>query len=586
MSTRENNKGKKDKNGDNCLNKYNNNINNNYEDYKILNFTPKNSDEIEEKQSKCSENLSTENNTIMNGNVKYQSPKTQGKQTKASSNLKVMENKQQRTMETNANPPIDSYCDANSSKNQAPNPQFSTSNTPSQNPVNPIIIIMPPMAQAIAPQYNLNLQKIQQLQQLESIVPQLGNSLQFNQALMSLCMNNGFQSNPYLSNLQYQMQNNQKLNPMNQVGQGNMQFGINNMPNLQQQQMQFPQMLNMGLNIGNMGSMGNMNLYGGINPINNLNPTLTTYPPINTTPINPINNPISQLNPMSQLNSMSSVNTLNNINSINNIGNMPQNYIKNILNNCFPNNCKTSNKRKTKSKLGNHIFNKNSANPREENVKKQSLNNQNNQKKKEKNPNNEINDQTLRNIKEGKELRTTVRIKNIPSRFTTEDTVILLNNYLSVKESERTRPYDLIYLPPSKKPGANIGYAFVNFVDPRHIVNLVDKLQGVVLNEKRQKRKCTITFADFQGKDEFLKNHKNETSSPTLFNDTENSNKLLSINYSLYNPDKTINHGEESEDKINDFGQLSDDDNNKSNNNKDENNVNKSSNTDTKNISL
>ena len=139
--------------------------------------------------------------------------------------------------------------------------------------------------------------------------------------------------------------------------------------------------------------------------------------------------------------------------------------------------------------------------------------------------NNEI---IVEDIKKGTEKRTTVMIKNIITKYRTEDISELLDKIFKVKTTEKTRPYDLIYLPPSKKEGRNIGFVFVNFIDARHIITLIDALEGVFLNPK-SKKMCHVSFGDEQGKEHFLKNISNKQGTPVEFFDTENAHKLLGV---------------------------------------------------------
>lgn len=145
-----------------------------------------------------------------------------------------------------------------------------------------------------------------------------------------------------------------------------------------------------------------------------------------------------------------------------------------------------------------------------------------------KNPENNITESVLENIKKGIEKRSTIRIKNIPAKFSLKDIENLLNkslNYYDITTPNdnnfliKSRPYDLIYLPPGKKTNNNIGYAFVNLVNPMDILLLYKSLQNQVLDSRKKKRICEISFADVQGRDNMIKSVKNMTRRPVVYND-------------------------------------------------------------------
>ena len=131
----------------------------------------------------------------------------------------------------------------------------------------------------------------------------------------------------------------------------------------------------------------------------------------------------------------------------------------------------------------------------------------------------------LDNIALGKETRTTVMIKNIPIKY---DTKVLL------KELE---PFDgkfnCLYMPYDYTKNGNKGYAFLNFVNPYHILLFYEWFHGKSWLYFESKKICDLYYANYQGIEE-IKNHaKNYKGSkkPLFFIDTdeENINNIIEI---------------------------------------------------------
>ena len=76
----------------------------------------------------------------------------------------------------------------------------------------------------------------------------------------------------------------------------------------------------------------------------------------------------------------------------------------------------------------------------------------------------------LDDIVSGKDTRTTVMIRNIPIKYTDE----ILNEALE----EFHGKYDCLYMPYDYEKNGNKGYAFINFVNPLHILYFYEKFNG------------------------------------------------------------------------------------------------------------
>lgn len=88
--------------------------------------------------------------------------------------------------------------------------------------------------------------------------------------------------------------------------------------------------------------------------------------------------------------------------------------------------------------------------------------------------------------------RPTAMIRNIPNRYTKEMMMAMINR-------EFKDCYDFFYLPIDFERGANIGYAFINFVDPRYIRDFYLAFHGSKWRDFNSDKVCEITYARIQG---------------------------------------------------------------------------------------
>ena len=107
----------------------------------------------------------------------------------------------------------------------------------------------------------------------------------------------------------------------------------------------------------------------------------------------------------------------------------------------------------------------------------------------------------LDDIVTGKDTRTTIMIRNIPIKYTDE----ILNE--SLKEFHGK--YDCLYLPFDYEKNGNKGYAFINFVNPLHILYFYEKFNGKKWAHFESSKICELNSAHFQGVNEIQKHAKN-----------------------------------------------------------------------------
>merc|ERR1712137_80728 len=107
-------------------------------------------------------------------------------------------------------------------------------------------------------------------------------------------------------------------------------------------------------------------------------------------------------------------------------------------------------------------------------------------------------------VQDGTDHRTTLMIKNIPNKYTQK---MLLAN---VDETHKGL-YDFFYLPIDFKDKCNVGYAFINFIDPKSIVSFYQKLHNTKWDKFNSEKVCNIAYARIQGKDALIAHFQNSS---------------------------------------------------------------------------
>ena len=198
------------------------------------------------------------------------------------------------------------------------------------------------------------------------------------------------------------------------------------------------------------------------------------------------------------------------------LNNFYQNFnFKNLINNNMINNYQNVNNNCFQNTFSNN------------NISKNDLMNKNKQKK-------QIDKKYLINlldIKTNKEKRTTVRMMNIPSYFRPIDLAKKIDEKFGIRPEKENRIYDFIYIPlgnNKRRENINAGYAFINFVSPKHIIKFYSYFNGKKLKLKTSEKVCTITFASRQGTNIKYKELNDSNNNKYMtFNDTKNHAELL-----------------------------------------------------------
>lgn len=102
------------------------------------------------------------------------------------------------------------------------------------------------------------------------------------------------------------------------------------------------------------------------------------------------------------------------------------------------------------------------------------------------------NEVVIERIKGGLDMRTTCMIRNIPNKYTQSMLIEWLNEDLWGE-------YDFIYLRMDFKNHCNVGYAFINFVNPQSIVKLASKCVGRRWPRFNSEKLGRLSYARIQG---------------------------------------------------------------------------------------
>ena len=127
----------------------------------------------------------------------------------------------------------------------------------------------------------------------------------------------------------------------------------------------------------------------------------------------------------------------------------------------------------------------------------------------------------LDDIVTGKDTRTTVMIRNIPIKYTDDKLIEEL--------SEFNGKYDCLYMPYDYEKNGNKGYAFINFVNPLHILYFYAKFSGKKWVHFESSKICELNCAHFQGINEIQKHAKNYKGQkkPSYYSRIENNENMI-----------------------------------------------------------
>ncbi|KAJ5504677.1 RNA recognition motif 2 [Penicillium fimorum] len=108
----------------------------------------------------------------------------------------------------------------------------------------------------------------------------------------------------------------------------------------------------------------------------------------------------------------------------------------------------------------------------------------------------------LDRIRHGLDVRSTVMVRNIPNKLSSEQLQRIID------ESSYGK-YDFLYLRMDFTHRCNVGYAFMNFGDPIDILDLVRARQGKTWPNCISEKRAEVSYATLQGKDALISKFRN-----------------------------------------------------------------------------
>ncbi|KAL5791594.1 hypothetical protein ACOSP7_000188 [Xanthoceras sorbifolium] len=107
-------------------------------------------------------------------------------------------------------------------------------------------------------------------------------------------------------------------------------------------------------------------------------------------------------------------------------------------------------------------------------------------------------------ILHGDDSRTTLMIKNIPNKYTSKMLLAAIDEHCR-------GTYDFIYLPIDFKNKCNVGYAFINMIDPRQIIPFHQAFNGKKWEKFNSEKVASLAYARIQGKSALIAHFQNSS---------------------------------------------------------------------------
>ena len=316
--------------------------------------------------------------------------------------------------------------------------------------------------------------------------------------------------------------NNNKINMnINNGGNGiNNGFYAQNMMNIPSMNYMIP---NYNNNINEMNGELPNNMMGNVGDNMNYLPLMQAQMMNMRGFIPQMQNNMAQMNRLNQLNNINMANTAMNMHMMNNNNYMVNQKIPKSKYNFYKNN--VNNQVHLNSYIQNNMYNNNmnNMNINNKNTKNSNTNNnKTNEKEKQK--------IDIIEIISGKDKRTTLMLRNIPNKYKLNDLV---------KEIDKSfwGKYDYINLPIDYERKLNLGYAFINFVDPLHIILFYETYHNKRWSLYKSDKKMDMTYADKQGKKDI--NCKDEQ---TYYAQYDNRFNFKSLNPKIQIPMKYLDY--------------------------------------------
>lgn len=120
------------------------------------------------------------------------------------------------------------------------------------------------------------------------------------------------------------------------------------------------------------------------------------------------------------------------------------------------------------------------------------------------NPTTHHNHVDVNRIREGTDVRTTIMLRNIPNK-------VDQNMLKGIVDQSSYGRYDFMYLRIDFANECNVGYAFINFVDPLDIIPFVNARGNQRWNCFKSDKVAEVSYATIQGKDCLVQKFRNSS---------------------------------------------------------------------------
>ncbi|KAI8808116.1 RNA recognition motif 2-domain-containing protein, partial [Cladochytrium replicatum] len=104
----------------------------------------------------------------------------------------------------------------------------------------------------------------------------------------------------------------------------------------------------------------------------------------------------------------------------------------------------------------------------------------------------------------GHDTRTTFMIRNIPNKFTQHMLIEFINE-------SHYGEYDFLYLRMDFVNQCNVGYSFINFIDPKSVISFAERVVGKKWGAFNSEKVCMLSYANIQGKQALIKKFRNSS---------------------------------------------------------------------------
>lgn len=123
----------------------------------------------------------------------------------------------------------------------------------------------------------------------------------------------------------------------------------------------------------------------------------------------------------------------------------------------------------------------------------------------------------------GLDKRTTLMIRHIPNKYTLKSITDEINHRFKYK-------YNVFYLPIDYTNSCNLGFAFINFLNPLYIVDFYEQFRGRKWQKFLSEKRCELAYAKIQGKSNLMVHFEKGT----VLNSQTSDKKPLILN--IYEP--------------------------------------------------